>query len=39
MNKLRDEGSIRFSRPEKNWIVYDADSIDNYLQKHIKELF
>ncbi|MEI9808248.1 MAG: helix-turn-helix domain-containing protein [Bacteroidota bacterium] len=39
LQKLRDEGSIRFSRPEKKWIVYDADSIDEYLKKHTKEPF
>ena len=34
LQKLRDEASIRFSQPEKKWIVYDSDSIDAYLAKH-----
>lgn len=32
--KLRNEGSIRFSQPEKNIILYDTDSIYEYLNKH-----
>lgn len=39
LQKLRDEGSIRYSQPEKKWIVYDADSIDEYLNKHAKSTF
>lgn len=34
LQKLRDENKIKFAQPEKKWIVYDADSIDAYLQKH-----
>jgi hypothetical protein len=37
LQKLRDEGSIRYSHPEKKWILYDADSIDEYLNKHAKD--
>ena len=39
LQKLRDEGKIRFSQPEKKLILYDTDSIDTYLQSHIKEPF
>lgn len=39
LQKLRDEGKIRFSQPEKKHIVYDLDSIYNYLEKHAKETF
>lgn len=39
LQKLRDEGSIRFSHPEKKWILYDADSIAEYLERHAKETF
>jgi len=39
LQKLRDEGKIRFSHPEKKHIVYDRDSINKYLEKHAKETF
>ena len=39
LQKLRDEGSIRFTHPEKKWILYDADSINEYLNKHAKDTF
>lgn len=39
LQKFRDEGRIRFSQPEKKIIVYDAESIDEYLEKHAKETF
>ncbi len=39
LQKLRDEGKIRFSRPEKKIILYDRDSINEYLEKHAKETF
>ncbi|MBK6545762.1 MAG: helix-turn-helix domain-containing protein [Saprospiraceae bacterium] len=34
LQKLRDEGEIRFSHPEKRIILYDTDSINEYLDKH-----
>jgi hypothetical protein len=39
LQKLRDEGKIRFSRPEKKHIVYDRDSINEYIEAHAKEPF
>lgn len=39
LQKLRDEGKIRFSQPERKIILYDRDSINDYLEKHIKEIF
>ncbi|CAM3285173.1 Helix-turn-helix domain-containing protein [Flavobacterium longum] len=39
LQKLRDEGKIRFSQPQKKIIVYDRDSIEAYLEKHAKETF
>lgn len=39
LQKLRDEGKIRFSQPEKKHIVYDIDSINGYFDKHSKEKF
>ncbi len=39
LQKLRDEGHIRFSQPEKKHIVYDRDSINDYLEAHAREPF
>ncbi len=39
LQKLRDEGKIRFSQPEKKLILYDLESIYEYLEKHTKETF
>jgi hypothetical protein len=39
MQKLRDEGRIRFSQPQKKIILYDRDSINAYLEKHAKATF
>lgn len=39
LQKLRDEGKIRFSQPEKKIILYDRDSINGYLEKNSKETF
>ncbi len=37
--KLRDEGSVRFSQPQKKIILYDRDSVMEYLDKHAKDIF
>lgn len=39
LQKLRDEGSIRFTQPEKKLILYDTESINEYLKKHFKNTF
>lgn len=39
LQKLRDEGKIRFSQPQKKNILYDRDSIMFYLDQHAKEIF
>ncbi|MBK8296881.1 MAG: helix-turn-helix domain-containing protein [Saprospiraceae bacterium] len=39
LQKLRDEGKIRFSQPEKKIILYDTDSINEYLNKHSTDKF
>ena len=39
LQKLRDEGKIRFSQPEKKMILYDAASINEYLNKNAKDTF
>ena len=39
LQKFRDEGRIRFSQPEKKIILYDSDSIFEYLNKNAHETF
>ncbi len=39
LQKLRDTGAIRFSQPAKKYIVYDTESINEYLEKNVKETF
>lgn len=39
LQKLRDEGKIRFTQPEKKIILYDVDSINEYLEKHAHDTF
>ncbi|MGN8037812.1 helix-turn-helix domain-containing protein [Chitinophaga sp. 22321] len=39
LQKFRDEGKIRYSQPEKKIILYDADSIGEYLEKHAQNIF
>lgn len=39
LQKLRNEGRIRFSQPQKRIIIYDRGSIEEYLQKHSKDTF
>ncbi len=39
LQKLRDEGKIRFSQPQKKIILYDRDSINTYLEQNARETF
>lgn len=39
LQKLRDEGRIRFSQPQKKIILYDRDSINFYLEQNAKDTF
>ncbi len=39
LQKLRDEGQIRYSQPERKHILYDRDSINDYLEAHVMEPF
>lgn len=39
LQKLRDEGKIRFSQPQKKIIFYDRDSIEAYLEKNARNTF
>lgn len=37
--KIRSEGKIRYTQPEKKIILYDRESILDYLEKHAHETF
>jgi hypothetical protein len=39
LQKLRDEGSITFTQPQKKIILYDHDSLLEYLKSHSKTSF
>ena len=39
LQKLRDEGEIRFTQPRKKIILYDINSIYAWLDKHAKDPF
>lgn len=39
LQELRDCGEIRFSQPRKKVILYDSDSINEYLERHARETF
>ena len=39
MQKLRDKGLIRYSQPYKKVILYDRDSILEYIETHANETF
>jgi hypothetical protein len=39
MQNLRDEGKVRFSQPQKKIILYDRDSLNDYLDKHARNTF
>lgn len=39
LQKLRDEGIITFTQPQKKIILYDYDSIMKYLNNHTKPSF
>ncbi len=39
LQKLRDEGKIRFSQPQKKVILYDRNSIEIYLERNARETF
>jgi len=39
LQKMRDEGVIRFSQPEKRIILYDVSSIMTYLEDFVYEPF
>ena len=39
LQKLRDEGKIRFSQPQKKIILYDRESINEYLEQNARNTF
>lgn len=39
LQKLRDNGHIRYTQPFTKVILYDRTSIEDYLEKHSKEPF
>ena len=39
LQKFRDEGKIRFTQPEKKLILYDLDSINEFLEKNAHNTF
>lgn len=39
LQKIRDEGEIRFSQPHKRLILYDRDSVLEYIESHAKKTF
>lgn len=39
LQKYRDEGRIRFSQPSRKVILYDRDSILQFLEQHAKDTF
>ena len=39
LQRMRDDGRIRFSQPQKKIILYDRDSIIDYLESHAKDTF
>lgn len=39
LQKLRDAGNIRYSQPEKKIILYETESILEYLEKNAKNTF
>lgn len=39
LQKMRDEGDIRYTQPEKKIILYDSDAINDYLEDFVYEPF
>ncbi len=39
LQKLRDEGKITYSQPSKKIILYDSQSIDEYIEENVKSKF
>ncbi len=37
--ELRSEGKIRFSQPRKKIILYDRESLDQFIEKNARDTF
>ena len=39
LQRMRNAGKIRFSQPYKRVILYDRDSLNEFLERHARETF
>jgi hypothetical protein len=39
LQQLRDQGKLRFSQPMHKVVLYDRNSIEEYLEKHARNTF
>jgi len=39
ISEMRNNGDIRYTQPRRKIILYDRDSITDYLEKHARETF
>ena len=39
LQRLRDEGKIRYTQPERKMVLYDRDSILLFLEQNVREPF
>ncbi|MEM9389284.1 MAG: helix-turn-helix domain-containing protein [Bacteroidota bacterium] len=39
LQKLRDQGKIRYTQPQPRVILYDINSLEEYLELHARETF
>lgn len=39
LQEYRNNGEIRYTQPRKRVILYDRDSINEFLEKHAKDTF
>jgi len=39
LQKLRDEGKIRYTQPQRKIILYDRESLNDYLESHARQPF
>ena len=39
MQEYRNNGDIRFTQPRKRVVLYDRDSINDFLERHAKDTF
>lgn len=39
LQELRDNGDVRFAQPRKKIILYDRDSLHEYLERNTKNTF